>query len=83
MTAPLTRQKKDDRMDRIVLGARPDWEEKAKEAGFTFAEMHGEPYWSEDTVYVGTSLRPMTACNGVKLSLSWRPNLRAVPSPAW
>lgn len=38
-------------MDRIALGARPDWEEKAKDAGFTFAEMHGEPYWSEDTVY--------------------------------
>ena len=38
-------------MERIALGARPDWEDKAREAGFTFAEMHGEPYWSEDTVY--------------------------------
>ncbi len=38
-------------MDRIALGARPDWELKAKDAGFTFAEMYGQPYWSEDTVY--------------------------------
>lgn len=38
-------------MELVELGARPDWEDKAREAGFTFAEMHGAPYWSEDTVY--------------------------------
>lgn len=38
-------------MERIALGARPDWEDKARAAGFTFAEMHGAPYWSEETVY--------------------------------
>ncbi|WP_127106948.1 glutathionylspermidine synthase family protein [Pararhodobacter zhoushanensis] len=41
-------------MDRIELGARPDWKEKARDAGFTFAEMHGEPYWSEESVYAFT-----------------------------
>jgi glutathionylspermidine synthase len=38
-------------LELIALGARPNWEDKARAAGFTFAEMHGEPYWSEDTVY--------------------------------
>jgi glutathionylspermidine synthase len=42
---------KDIELELIALGARPDWEDKAREAGFTFAEMHGEPYWSEETVY--------------------------------
>jgi len=38
-------------MQRIPTGARPDLEEKAREAGFTFHHMHGEPYWDEETVY--------------------------------
>lgn len=38
-------------MQRIAIGARPDFEEKAREAGFTFHHMHGEPYWEEETVY--------------------------------
>lgn len=38
-------------MQRIAIGARPDLEEKAREAGFTFHHMHGEPYWDEETVY--------------------------------
>ncbi len=38
-------------MERIALGARPDWKAKAEAAGFDFAEMHGAPYWDEETVY--------------------------------
>lgn len=38
-------------MERIALGARPDWQEKAEADGFTFHTMYGEPYWDEDTVY--------------------------------
>lgn len=38
-------------MELIALGARPDWQDKARDAGFSFAHMHGAPYWSEDTVY--------------------------------
>jgi glutathionylspermidine synthase len=39
---------------RVAIGARPDWREKAREAGFTFHEMHGEPYWEEETAYAFT-----------------------------
>ncbi|MDR7123778.1 glutathionylspermidine synthase family protein [Pseudotabrizicola sp. 4114] len=38
-------------MDRIPLPERPDWRAKAAELGFTFADMHGEPYWDETSAY--------------------------------
>ncbi|TQS73622.1 glutathionylspermidine synthase family protein [Rhodobacteraceae bacterium] len=38
-------------MEKITLPERPDWREKAKEVGFTFADMHGEPYWDESSAY--------------------------------
>ena len=41
-------------MKRIALGARPDLAQKAKDAGFTFHAMYGEPYWDEDTAYAFT-----------------------------
>ena len=41
-------------MKRIPFGARPDMEEKAKAAGFSFHTMYGEPYWDEETAYAFT-----------------------------
>ena len=38
-------------MQKITLPERPDWRDTAKEAGFTFADMHGEPYWDETSAY--------------------------------
>ena len=38
-------------MDKITLPERPGWRETAKDAGFTFADMHGEPYWDETSAY--------------------------------
>ncbi|MDP5307938.1 glutathionylspermidine synthase family protein [Paracoccus spongiarum] len=38
-------------MDKISLPERPDWRETAREVGFTFADMHGEPYWEESSAY--------------------------------
>ncbi|MCF3973359.1 glutathionylspermidine synthase family protein [Paracoccus salsus] len=38
-------------MDKISLPERPDWRETARDAGFTFADMHGEPYWDESSAY--------------------------------
>lgn len=38
-------------MQKIDLPARPDLAEKAAEVGFTFANMHGEPYWDESSAY--------------------------------
>lgn len=38
-------------MDKITLPERPDWRDTAREAGFTFADMHGEPYWDESSAY--------------------------------
>lgn len=38
-------------MDRITLPERPEWRAKAEELGFTFASMHGEPYWDETSAY--------------------------------
>ncbi|NCO20858.1 MAG: glutathionylspermidine synthase family protein [Rhodobacterales bacterium] len=43
-------------MQKTVLSERPDWRAKAEEVGFTFADMHGEPYWDESSAY-GFSLR--------------------------
>ena len=39
------------RMQKIILPERPDWRDKAAELGFTFADMHGEPYWDESSAY--------------------------------
>jgi glutathionylspermidine synthase len=38
-------------MQRVALGARPDWREKARAAGFAFTEMYGEIYWEEAEAY--------------------------------
>ncbi|MDO6725840.1 glutathionylspermidine synthase family protein [Cognatishimia sp. 1_MG-2023] len=38
-------------MQKITLPERPQWRDKAQELGFTFADMHGEPYWDETSVY--------------------------------
>ena len=38
-------------MQKIPLPERPLWREKAAELGFTFADMHGEPYWDESSAY--------------------------------
>lgn len=41
-------------MHRISLPVRPDWQDKARAAGFGFHEMYGEPYWLDDAAYVFT-----------------------------
>ncbi|WP_145106077.1 glutathionylspermidine synthase family protein [Cereibacter sediminicola] len=33
------------------LPERPGWRDRAAELGFTFADMHGEPYWDESSAY--------------------------------
>lgn len=38
-------------MEKIHLPERPHWRDTAKEAGFTFADMHGQPYWDEASAY--------------------------------
>ncbi len=38
-------------MHRIALPERADWRTLAAEVGFTFADMHGEPYWDETSAY--------------------------------
>ncbi|MDC0738892.1 glutathionylspermidine synthase family protein [Cognatishimia sp. SS12] len=38
-------------MQKISLPERPDWRGTAKGLGFTFADMHGEPYWDETSAY--------------------------------
>ncbi|MDR5652771.1 glutathionylspermidine synthase family protein [Ruixingdingia sedimenti] len=38
-------------MQKIALPERPNWRQKAEELGFTFADMHGEPYWDESSAY--------------------------------
>lgn len=41
-------------MRRDDLGPRPDWQEKAEEAGFTFHHLGGELYWDEAKAYAFT-----------------------------
>ena len=41
-------------MRRVVTGERPDWRERAAEAGFTFHSFDGEPYWDESAHYAFT-----------------------------
>jgi len=38
-------------MRKIELPEREGWRAKAEELGFTFADMHGEPYWEESSAY--------------------------------
>ncbi|WP_417269705.1 glutathionylspermidine synthase family protein [Celeribacter sp.] len=38
-------------MHKITLPERPNWREHAQEVGFSFADMHGEPYWDETSAY--------------------------------
>ncbi|MBE3637563.1 glutathionylspermidine synthase family protein [Mangrovicoccus algicola] len=38
-------------MERIDLAERPGWRDLAREQGFSFSEMHGEPYWDESSAY--------------------------------
>ncbi|SEQ90919.1 glutathionylspermidine synthase family protein [Thalassovita taeanensis] len=41
-------------MQKIALPERPHWRDHAKEVGFTFADMHGAPYWDETSAYAFT-----------------------------
>jgi len=38
-------------MQKITLPERPGWRDHAAEVGFTFADMHGAPYWDETSAY--------------------------------
>ena len=38
-------------MKKIALPERPHWRDHAREVGFTFADMHGAPYWDESSAY--------------------------------
>ncbi|MFC0201683.1 glutathionylspermidine synthase family protein [Paracoccus rhizosphaerae] len=38
-------------MEKINLPERPDLAAKAADQGFSFANMHGEPYWDESSAY--------------------------------
>ncbi|MHA6323633.1 glutathionylspermidine synthase family protein [Roseivivax sp. CAU 1753] len=38
-------------MQKIDLPERPHWRDHAEEVGFTFADMHGAPYWDETSAY--------------------------------
>ncbi|MCE6958020.1 glutathionylspermidine synthase family protein [Cereibacter sphaeroides] len=38
-------------MRKVDMPERPGWREAAAELGFTFADMHGEPYWDESSAY--------------------------------
>jgi glutathionylspermidine synthase len=38
-------------LQKITLPERPSWRDHAQEVGFTFADMHGEPYWDETSAY--------------------------------
>ncbi|WP_353474761.1 glutathionylspermidine synthase family protein [Salipiger sp. H15] len=38
-------------MEKLTLTERPGWRAKAEDLGFTFADMHGEPYWDESSAY--------------------------------
>lgn len=38
-------------MHKVDLPERADWRDTAAEVGFTFADMHGAPYWDESSAY--------------------------------
>ena len=61
-------------MQKMDLPERADWRAKAAEQGFTFADMHGEPYWEESSCYSFTLREieddiedPATAMHGMCL----------------
>jgi glutathionylspermidine synthase len=39
-------------MKRVSYPERPQWRDRAREVGFGFHEMYGEPYWVDDAAYV-------------------------------
>jgi glutathionylspermidine synthase len=39
-------------MRRITLPERPDWRARARDVGFGFHEMYGEPYWIDSAAYL-------------------------------
>ncbi|MGV3576304.1 MAG: glutathionylspermidine synthase family protein [Devosia sp.] len=41
-------------MKRTTCPERPGWRDKAREVGFGFHEMYGEPYWLDDVAYTFT-----------------------------
>lgn len=41
-------------MQKTTLPERSHWRTHAEDVGFTFADMHGEPYWDESSAYVFT-----------------------------
>ncbi len=41
-------------MQKITLPERAHWRAHAQDVGFTFADMHGEPYWDESSAYAFT-----------------------------
>lgn len=41
-------------MQKIDLPEREEWRARAEELGFSFADMHGEPYWDESSAYAFT-----------------------------
>ncbi|MEO1719344.1 MAG: glutathionylspermidine synthase family protein, partial [Pseudomonadota bacterium] len=38
-------------MRRMTVTERPHWKDAAREVGFGFHEMYGEPYWVDDAAY--------------------------------
>ena len=38
-------------MEKRELPERPGWRDEAQQLGFSFADMHGEPYWDESSAY--------------------------------
>ena len=42
-------------MQRHRITPRPDWRERARELGFAFAEIAGEPYWDETAAWEFTA----------------------------
>ncbi|HMW47422.1 MAG TPA: glutathionylspermidine synthase family protein, partial [Cellvibrionaceae bacterium] len=38
-------------MQRFAIAPRPNWKLKAREYGFNFHTLMGEPYWREDAYY--------------------------------
>ena len=41
-------------MQRVSIGERPDWQQRAKELDFAFHSIDGEPYWDETAYYAFT-----------------------------
>jgi glutathionylspermidine synthase len=82
-------------VQRVALSPRPDWRARARQLGFAFAEIAGEPYWDEAACYRFTAaevdvLDDTTAAlealvrQGVEHAIRWhrRADL-AIPEGAW